>query len=353
MIQYCKGNILQAHAQALVNTVNTIGVMGKGIALQFRETFPENYKDYKEAAANDELRIGKMFIHKTNRFDGVEYIINFPTKKEWFKPSSYSYVEEGLIDLVNVIKELNITSIAIPPLGCGNGRLNWGKVKVMIEEHLAALEAVQVFLYEPDENVKEILRNESSKKEVKLTDARAALLYVLFHYEAMGEMTSLFSANKLSYFLQRFGIKQLKLKFAPHHYGPYSNQVDHLMRTLNGNYLSGLEQMEAKAFEPLKLNYNKYNEVNSYFETELSNSEKSSIQMVITLVMNYQSSLSLEALASVDSILNESPNNSIDEVYQKITTWSERKKKEFDRSHVEKAYNHLMKFKQELFPALI
>ena len=120
-MKFITGNLLSAQAQALVNTVNTVGVMGKGIALQFKEKYPVNFKLYEKASKRGEMQIGKMLVVKEQILDGEKLIINFPTKTEWYKKSQYSYVEEGLKDLVNVIGEYQIKSIAIPPLGCGNG----------------------------------------------------------------------------------------------------------------------------------------------------------------------------------------------------------------------------------------
>ncbi|HMG14259.1 MAG TPA: macro domain-containing protein [Saprospiraceae bacterium] len=129
MIHYLKGNLFQSNTQALVNTVNTVGVMGKGIALQFKERFKQNLKSYIEACKNGNIAIGKLLVVIEHTFEGDKIIINFPTKKEWYRKSQYSYIEEGLKDLVRIIQEYNIKSIALPPLGCGNGGLNWDKVK--------------------------------------------------------------------------------------------------------------------------------------------------------------------------------------------------------------------------------
>jgi O-acetyl-ADP-ribose deacetylase (regulator of RNase III) len=143
-MKYLKGNLLEAHTQALVNTVNTVGVMGKGIALQFKEAFPMNFKIYAAACKKKELIIGKLLVVKEQTLEGEKIIINFPTKTEWFMKSKYEYVEEGLIELAKVIREYKIESIAIPPLGCGNGGLKWDKVKPMIEKHLGQLTDVNI-----------------------------------------------------------------------------------------------------------------------------------------------------------------------------------------------------------------
>jgi O-acetyl-ADP-ribose deacetylase (regulator of RNase III) len=138
MIHYKNANLLDSEAEALVNTVNTVGVMGKGIALQFKNLFPNNFKLYSNACRANEIRVGSLFVTEENSLlGGRKIIINFPTKTDWRKPSEYCYIESGLIDLVRIIKERNIKSIAIPPLGAGNGGLDWNRVKALMEKHLS------------------------------------------------------------------------------------------------------------------------------------------------------------------------------------------------------------------------
>lgn len=139
--------LLQSGAQALVNTVNTVGVMGKGIALHFKETFPHNFAVYADACRRGELAPGRMLVVEDSSLTtGKRLIVNFPTKQHWRNPSRYEWVESGLQDLVRVIAQYHISSIAIPPLGCGNGGLDWNKVKPMIEQALSPLEGVDVMV---------------------------------------------------------------------------------------------------------------------------------------------------------------------------------------------------------------
>jgi len=250
MINYVTGNILDSKAQAIVNTVNTVGVMGKGIALQFKKAYPNNYKTYSIACKKEEVNVGKMFVTTdSNLSSGEKIIINFPTKQHWRKPSEYIYIEDGLNDLVNVIKLNKIKSIAIPPLGAGNGGLKWEKVKKIIEEKLGHLD-IEIFVFEPSSQIVEKLK----KERVKLTDARALLLFVLYDLVKNGEFVSEFSSEKVSYFLQRFGAKKyFKLQFTPNFYGPYSGKVRFVLNALNGSYVMGYSDMNKKPFEPLTL----------------------------------------------------------------------------------------------------
>jgi O-acetyl-ADP-ribose deacetylase (regulator of RNase III) len=226
MIYYKIGNLLDSEAEALVNTVNTIGVMGKGIALQFKNMFPRNFKLYAEACKNKQLKVGQLLLtEEKNLLIQKKIIVNFPTKTDWRLPSEYQYIEAGLSELVRVIEEKNIKSIAIPPLGAGNGGLEWHKVKYILEKYLADVDC-DIYIYEPNVAIREVLKNE----RVKLTPARAMLLSVLYDLVRNGEFVSEFSAEKIAYFLQHFGAKDaFKLDFQPNFYGPYSGKVKHVL----------------------------------------------------------------------------------------------------------------------------
>lgn len=346
-MKYIKDNLLDSKAQALVNTVNTMGIMGKGIALQFKERFPQNFKIYAAACKKGEVRIGQMFVVKENTLDGEKIIINFPTKKEWFKKSQYSYIEEGLIDLVRVIKEYNIQSIALPPLGSGNGGLDWEKVKKIMIAYLEPLQGIEIMVYEPNTAVKEILQKEEQKKDVKLTPGRAMLLYALFQYEKLGETASVFAANKLAYFLQKSG-EPLRLQFVPYTYGPYAQAIEKVLYALNGKYLTGMEQMSAKPFEPLKLNQERYKEVGEYINTNLTSEQKRRLDNLFRIITGFESTLSLEILASVHYLLNESPGLTKEDLLHKIQSWNDRKKSLITADYVQIAYNHLVKYSDHI-----
>jgi O-acetyl-ADP-ribose deacetylase (regulator of RNase III) len=346
MIRYVKGNLLQADAQALVNTVNTVGVMGKGIALQFKERFPVNFKIYSQACKNGTIGIGKLLVVNEASLEGEKLIINFPTKTEWFKKSQYSFIEEGLIDLIKVIKDYQIKSIALPPLGCGNGGLNWDKVRTLIEKYLNDL-PIDIQIFEPNEEVKKILQKEDSKKEIELTPARAMLLYTLIKYEQRGENPSVFAANKLAYFLQESG-EPLRLQFVPYTFGPYAQAVEKVLYALNGKYLTGLEQMNAKPFEPLKLKYDKINEVNDYVNQKLNLSQKNRLDSVLKLIEGFESTLSLEILSSTHFLLRENRNLTRKDLMDKIQSWNDRKKNLIKEKYIDLALTHLQAYSSSL-----
>lgn len=149
MIHFLSGNLLESKAYALVNTVNTVGVMGKGIALQFKNEFPHNYAIYREACLKHEFKVGQLLsVEDSNLLLGKRLIVNFPTKTHWRLPSEYSYIEQALKELAILIADKQINSIAVPALGCGNGGLDWLVVKEMICQYLEQLDAT-IEVYEP------------------------------------------------------------------------------------------------------------------------------------------------------------------------------------------------------------
>ncbi len=333
-MQFIQGNLLEASTEALVNPVNLVGVMGKGIAFSFKSQFPNNFKIYKKACKEGQIDIGKSLVVKELTPTGEKYIINFPTKKDWKQKSEIEYITKGLENLVNIISQHNIKSIAIPPLGCGNGGLLWEDVKPLMIKYLENLSDVEVLVYEPIDNIKDILEKQP-QKQAKLTPARAMLLYAMYHYEVLGENINVFVANKLAYFLQRLG-EDLKLKFQLHHYGTYSQQVQYLLLQLDGVYIKGLAQNQAKPFESLELVYEKFEEVKNYIENNLSNIQKQRLEYLLDIIIGFESFLSLEVLSSVDFAIQ---NNNKD--LPNVKTYLQTQKKSFKDYHLEVAYQHL------------
>lgn len=145
ILKYVHGDLLLSEAQVLVNTVNCVGVMGKGIALQFKRAHPDMFRSYRKACLNGEVRPGKPHIYRA----GHKVIFNFPTKDHWRSPSEYEYIVLGLVALVSFLQNGNYTSIAVPPLGCGNGGLSWDVVKVLLATAMEHVDGVTVYVYEP------------------------------------------------------------------------------------------------------------------------------------------------------------------------------------------------------------
>lgn len=339
MIKYITGNILESDAQALVNTVNTVGVMGKGIALQFKKAFPNNYKAYLDACKRNEVAIGKLFVTEDKNLNsGEKIIINFPTKRNWRKPSEYSYIEAGLDDLIQVINKYQVKSIALPPLGAGNGGLKWEKVKKIIEQKLQHLD-IEIFVYEPTAHIKEHLR----KERVKLTAARALLLYVLYDLVRNGEYVSEFSSEKVCYFLQKFGAKKyFNLNFEPNFYGPYSGKVRFVLNALNGSYIMGYSDMDKKPFDPLTLVADGYATVEDYVQ---SRPELLTIaQKTMKFLNGFYSDFALELLSSIDYITNQQETFEKQVISQKLNEWSNRKRSMFSNpKYIDVSMTHLQR----------
>lgn len=323
MLNFKIGNLLDSKAEALVNTVNTLGVMGKGIALQFKNQFPENYKIYSKACKNGEVEVGKLLVvEEDTLLHGRKIIINFPTKTDWRKPSEYSYVEKGLIELVNVINQKKIKSIAIPPLGSGNGGLEWSKVKRMMQYYLRDL-STEITIYEPNNAIEDVL----NKERAKLTPARAMLLYVLYDLVANGEFVSEFSAEKIAYFLQRFGAKEVfKLNFSANFYGPYSGKVRHVLYHLNGSYISGYSSKDKKPFEEIGLKGNTEKDILDFLALPENKEFKIIADKTITFLRGFYSSFGLELLSTIDFIMERENTHSPEIIYKHIENWSDRKK---------------------------
>jgi len=342
MIEYITGNLLESEAQALVNTVNTEGVMGKGLALQFREAFPNNYKLYRQACKEGKVRIGEMFITQdSNLLSGTHLIVNFPTKGTWRKPSSYSYIEQGLQALKREIVERGITSIAIPPLGSHNGGLDWNVVKPMIVQALEDLDC-RIIIYEPSAAIQERINSE----RVKLTPARGMLLYVLCGIAGMGEFISEFNAEKSAYFLERFGAyDQFRLTFKKATYGPYSGRVRYVLHYLNGSYLTGMHDMSQRPFDPLWLMKDTRTLVNEYLDKPENETYRAIAQRTLAFIEPFCSDYGVELLATIDYILMTTPSLAhwreddeekvIDILCDELVAWNERKQRMFnDRRNV-------------------
>jgi O-acetyl-ADP-ribose deacetylase (regulator of RNase III) len=339
MIQYITGNLLESNAQALVNTVNTVGVMGKGIALQFKKQYPTNYKKYAKACKEQQVQIGQLFVTEEETIlYGKQIIINFPTKEHWRKPSQYSYIEEGLKALVTLIEKRKINSIAIPPLGAGNGGLEWPKVKALMEQYLTGLQA-DIIIYEPNAHIKEILKNERTK----LTPARAMLLAVLYDLIKQGEFVSEFAGEKVAYFLQRFGAKEaFNLDYKAYFYGPYSGKVRHVLYHLNGSYITGYTSKDKKPFEPLGLVMDAEKEVTAYLEQAEHKTYNSIVERTKQFLSGFYSDFGLELLSTIDFIIQTENTTEIEIIKSKF--WTNRKRTLFsDEKYIIKSLEHLQK----------
>lgn len=342
MIVYKHTNLLNSDAEALVNTVNMVGIMGKGIALQFKEYFSLNFKLYQKACKAGEVTIGKMFVTETGQLTGPKYIINFPTKTDWRANTRIEYIEEGLDDLIRVIKENNIQSVAVPPLGCGNGGLDWKDVKPLIENKLAAIAgSVHIEIYEPGHH--SYAKTTVNREAPKLNKVRALVLALAERYNVLGFDISHLEIQKLAYFLQAMGQPDLQLRFEKGAYGPYAVNLKHLLAYLEGYYFKGqIRFQDMKPTDALQLVKEYLPAVNNIIEIELTTEEKSRLQKLSSFIEGYESPFGLELLATVHWAVKETGGDtSLSSIKKYISNWSPRKNDLMTESQIGIALNRI------------
>jgi O-acetyl-ADP-ribose deacetylase (regulator of RNase III) len=337
MIEFRKDNLLGADVEALVNTVNTVGVMGKGIALQFKKKFPGNFKAYERACKNEEVRVGKMFTVSLDSLTNPQYIINFPTKKHWKGKSHIEYVRDGLEDLLREIERLDIHSIALPPLGCGNGGLDWeSEVRPLIEEAFARVPQVRVQAFEPHLDSKPV-QLDSGESRPSLTPARAAMVHMIGAYKASHYVAGRIVAWKLAYFAQVAGVTSLNLEFQAGQYGPYANELKFLLQRLEGHYISGLGDFSGKS--DIELLPGSEDEARNYLWEHPETEEH--LQRATRLIEGFETPYGMELLATVHWAAEHKGATSLSEAVQIVQDWTSRKGDLFDEQHIEVAWKHL------------
>jgi O-acetyl-ADP-ribose deacetylase (regulator of RNase III) len=300
--------MLDAPAEAIVNTVNEVGVMGKGIALMFREAFPANARAYEAACKKVEVKVGQMFVTETGSLMAPKWIINFPTKKHWRNPSKMEWIREGLKDLVRVIREKGIRSIAIPPLGCGNGGLEWSQVKREIEAAMSDIPDVNVTVYAPTAEY----QNAPKRAGVdELTPARALIAELVRRYAVLGLECTNLEVQKLAWFLHRT-IAQLKLndpfelQFSANKYGPYADRLRHLLNGLDGSYLHCEKRLaDAGPLDLIWFENEKRDRITSYLNDEPAATYAEALEKTAAVIDGFESPLGMELLATVDWLLTE------------------------------------------------
>lgn len=343
MISELRGNLLETDAEALVNTVNTAGIMGKGIALQFKRAYPDMFKAYEAAAKRGELELGRVHVWHTNQLTGPRVIINFPTKRHWRSRSKLSDIKKGLEDLIRVVDELELKSIAIPPLGCGNGGLDWRDVQPLIHKAFEALPQVDVMLFPPGTTPR-ASEMRSREDRPNMTAGRAALIALIDAYSSHAMASpSIIESQKLMYFLQEAG-EPLRLNYAAHIYGPYADNLRHVLRVVEGHYISGFGDGSAavQEAEPLELMPSAASEAAPVLAEHPETSHR--IERVIELADGFESAYGLELLASVHWCAQhlESSAAAVDEVVDQVRSWSPRKGRMFTEQHVKVALEALI-----------
>lgn len=337
MIEYKVGDILSEDVEAIVNTVNCVGIMGRGLALQYKNKYPQNFKEYEIACKKEIVKPGKMFVHQTGQLTNPKYIINFPTKRHWKGKSKIEDIESGLDDLLQVIQKLHIKSIAIPPLGSGLGGLEWNVVRTRIEAKLSNINcAIRVF-----EPLEQKIEKNISKEVPKMTAGRAALVGLIDRYlkGLMDPFVSLLEVHKLMYFMQEAG-EPLRLKYQKAPYGPYADNLRHVINTIEGHLISGYEDGGDAPDKQIKLIPGAVDDARVFLSDKRATQEN--FTKVAVLVDGFETPFGLELLSTVHWVVKNEGANNLDDAMEKIYNWNERKK-QFSKKQIHIALDALIK----------
>lgn len=353
MIEFAQGNLLTSDTEALVNTVNVVGVMGKGVALQFKQAFPANYRDYRAACQRKDVRLGTMHVWDSGQFGDRRYVINFPTKGHWRSPSRIEDIEAGLANLIEVVSDLEIRSIALPALGCGNGGLDWADVLPLIERALGDL-PIRAVVY-PPAGAPAARDMVVATSRPTMTYGRAALLCLVGQYSAaaLSERfdlvrpgASLLEIQKVMYLLQECG-QPLRLQYAKGRYGPYAENLNKVLEGLEGHYIRGYGDRSQAVLdlEPIELLPGAEGEARDWLSRERPD-VKLDVERVLELVRGWESAYGMELLATVmfaarsDVAVRDQPARAVDCVH----AWNRRKQATFPEGHVIQAWERLVAF---------
>jgi len=337
MIEPTRGNILTDDAEALVNTVNCVGVMGKGIALQFKKAFPENFKAYEAACRRKEVEPGRMFVFETGQMFNPRYIINFPTKRHWRDKSRYEDIESGLKALVREVQQRKIRSIAIPPLGSGLGGLQWPRVKAMIEAAFEEMPDVRVKLYEPkgSPDAKDM---PVGTAKPKMTVARALLIKLMKQYTRFAYRLTLLEIQKLAYFLQESGM-DLQLRYVKHLYGPYAHNLNKVLEILEGHHIQGYGDTQKPDVE-IALLPDAEKAADHFLQKDPS--AAGYLERVADLVDGFETPYGMELLASVHwSAVHDGEVSDAESAVTAMACWNDRKRRLFKPAHIRLAWERL------------
>ena len=338
MIKLARGDILKADAEALVNTVNCAGVMGRGIALQFRKAFPECFKAYKAACDRKELRLGKMHVCDLSRLENPRLVINFPTKRHWKGKSKLADIEAGLAALVDLVRQRHIRSIAIPPLGCGLGGLEWNEVRTRIERAFRDLTEVAVLVFEPKgAPAAEVMV--SDRNVPKMTVGRAALLGLMRRYlgALMDPFVTLLEIHKLMYFMQGAG-EQLKLRYEKAPYGPYAANLRHVLIAIEGHFITGYGDAEDAPDKQIELKPDVAEQAEEFLQAHPATRKR--FDRVVDLIGGFETPYGMELLATVHWVAGQEGAKTPEEAADKTYAWNDRKRM-FRPEHIHKAWDIL------------
>jgi O-acetyl-ADP-ribose deacetylase (regulator of RNase III) len=335
MIEFTTGDILRADAEALVNTVNCVGIMGRGVALQFRNAFPANFKAYEAACAREEVQPGKMFVFETRELTGPKFIVNFPTKRHWRGKSRMEDIDSGLKALVEEVRTRGIRSIAIPPLGSGLGGLNWADVRPRIEAALRGVNDLHVIVFEP--NSAPVATK--SREVPNMSPGRAALVVLIHRYLGglMDPFVTLLEIHKLMYFMQEAG-EPLRLKYAKAPYGPYAENLRHVLHAVEGHLVSGYADGGDAPDKQIELVPGAVQDAETFLTDKRETVSR--FDRVGKLVEGFETPFGLELLATVHWVATRENAMDAEDAAAKVYAWNERKKR-FSRRQIGIAFDTL------------
>lgn len=323
MIRFAQGDILEVDAEALVNSVNCVGVMGRGVALQFKHAYPANFKAYAAACRRGEVQPGRMFVFATGGLANPRYIINFPTKRHWRGKSRMEDIAAGLEALVDEITSRGIRSVALPPLGSGLGGLAWQDVRPLIVDALACLPDVDITVFEPSATPVDRRANRSTDVPA-MTAGRAALVGLMHRYLAalMDPTISLLEVHKLMYFLQEAG-QPLRLEFKKAGHGPYAENLRHVLRAIEGHLVSGYADGGDAPDKQLKLIAGSVRDAEAFLavDTTIGNH----FDRVASLIDGFETPFGLELLSTVHWVVSRDHAAGDEAIASAVRSWSSHK----------------------------
>jgi O-acetyl-ADP-ribose deacetylase (regulator of RNase III) len=326
MIEFKTGDILEADAEALVNTVNCVGIMGRGIALEFKQAFPENFKAYQAACAREQVQPGRMFVFETGLLGNPKYIINFPTKRHWRGKSRIEDIDAGLKALVDEIRRRGIRSIAVPPLGSGLGGLDWTEVRPLIEAALGNLD-LQAVVFEPHASgdPRPVKR---AAKAPNMTEGRAALVGLMGRYLGglLDPFVTLLEVHKLMYFMQEAG-QPLRLRYAQAPYGPYAENLRHVLREIEGYFVSGYADGGDAPDKELELVPGAAEDADELLALAQHTETSARFERVADLVQGFETPFGLELLSTVHWVVTREKAQIQEDVAARVYAWNERKRR--------------------------
>lgn len=323
-IIYKSGDLLREDAEALVNTVNCVGVMGRGIALQFKKAFPENNKIYAKACRNQEVQPGRMFVVETGEFTNPKYIINFPTKRHWKGKSRLEDIDAGLKDLKQVLLQRKIRSVAIPPLGAGLGGLDWADVKARIVSELSEMKGIEVRVFEPlgAPDAKVMVKNRAVPK---MTPGRAAMVELMRRYldGLLDPFVTLLEIQKLMYFMQVAG-QDMRCSYVKGPYGPYASEIGKALNHTEGHLTSGYADGGDDPTKQIELVPGAVDDAKRFLKDQPETLAR--FDRVAALTEGFESPYGLELLATVHWVISQENAQSEEEILRQVHAWSARKR---------------------------